>query len=51
MDFAHFVKKRQGGTRIAGALGAMLLPAAVLFLWDLGCQGKLPWFQKEGTDS
>jgi hypothetical protein len=23
----------------------------VLFLWDLGFQGKLPWFQKEGTDS
>lgn len=39
------------GLRLGGALGAMLLPAAVLFLWDLGCQGKLPWFQKEGTDS
>lgn len=30
------------GLRLGGALGAMLLPAAVLFLWDLGCQGKLP---------
>ena len=39
------------GLRLGGALGAMLLPAAVLFLWDLGCQGKLPWFQKEGTNS
>ena len=39
------------GLRLGGALGAMLLPAAVLFLWDLGCQGKLPWFRKEGTDS
>lgn len=39
------------GLRLGGALGAMLLPAAVLFLWDLGCQGKLPWFRKEGTDT
>ena len=39
------------GLRLGGALGAMLLPAAVLFLWDLGCQGKLPWLRKEGTDS
>ena len=30
------------GLRLGGALGAMLFPAAVLFLWDLNRQGKLP---------
>lgn len=30
------------GLRLGGALGAVLFPAAVLFLWDLSRQGKLP---------